>query len=1111
MNSALQLSLLWMVFVLAWTCRAEEIFRSDFGSAAVAIKEPAAAAPGKVSGVLPPRWREDSSPWAKVDAACEPAEQDGVRYLRITAKEIGSGQLQFCTLPVPALAADESYRLQVKLRSGTRTPVLFGIRTAGAPFAMLWKEQLTPQESWQEKELDFTVKDAGKPLGLWMILTTPGTVDIATISLEKRKMSAAGAGAPPTGTAGTAGDPSAAGNPEGQTNSSTIAFDTDFGAADVPITDMSGAATEKVRGVLPKQWREDSSSWAQLKVVCEPGEVDGQRYLRLDVQELQSGALQINTKALPQLGADVLLRLTIKARSATGAPVTYGVRMVGAPYEFLWKNSLNLSSNWQELRHDFSLKKNGGQHGFWFNVTGKGTVDIRRIRLEVISRTALLNELRQKYPAGSPANILGQTGLPLGLQSGWYLGNSFSQGDEVIIRPDAGVPDASGRPALFLQSEKEFWLRSAPLPILFAAVPHRYSLAVRGQGKWTFSIVAPGGLGIPAGLPLAGRTVELKNDADWVRVAVDFSPMLGENKSCLQISGAGKLWIADFQCGPVEKAKAFEPGFSAEVALAAPASSAAGNIQFSDEPARVAYFLSGDLAGARLRLKAVNVYGEERELPAVSCGESRRGEIAYDVFPDRPLGSFRIEAQIEKDGKAWSGWNEIVMHRMERPRYWGKDAPDSPFGIHMNASRERISAMKAAGINWTRLHDAGMTYICWRYLEPEQGKWQFRDEAIARYRASHIKILGQLGTAPKWASYFRDQKPHDWYWDTYYLPLRMEDFKNYVHTVTQRYKGMINDYFVWNEPWVHAWLGVSYDEKKSGMAGYVTSEDPQKSFANLQAAAYQTAKSVSPDIRILGFNTNKNEKGDPAFYRSGKEWTAGVLANGGDQTCDIMDYHSYSGFCGYPGDSNESGFQTAFQPVMQKYAGVLPKPVWMTEGMSTGCPNREGMYKHTLPFPNSDDIWTSSDQLCRYELSLLQAGVAKFFLYSAHADNGFGVYGLNALVCEDGSVHPSAAAQSHFSWLLEDLKPVRHSSPARGIHVYVFAGAGRSVAVISSEQNHAEYTIPFPAGVRATDLFGNRLQPGVKFKGTLIYLEMAGENTFADSLFAPQTPAEAGK
>jgi hypothetical protein len=120
-----------------------------------------------------------------------------------------------------------------------------------------------------------------------------------------------------------------------------------------------------------------------------------------------------------------------------------------------------------------------------------------------------------------------------------------------------------------------------------------------------------------------------------------------------------------------------------------------------------------------LKAKVVDVYGDEKSLAGIELrsggGNSptaQYGTLAYDVFPEDSLGQFRIEALAERDEKRISPVNELVMTRIRRPRYWDKDAPDSPFGDHFLSNARTVASMKAAGINWERLNDNGMKAAC---------------------------------------------------------------------------------------------------------------------------------------------------------------------------------------------------------------------------------------------------------------------------------------------------------------------------------------------------------------------------------------------------------------
>ena len=180
-------------------------------------------------------------------------------------------------------------------------------------------------------------------------------------------------------------------------------------------------------------------------------------------------------------------------------------------------------------------------------------------------------------------------------------------------------------------------------------------------------------------------------------------------------------------------------------------------MQFEDEPAELAYAVTSAPAGAVLRSRVVNVYGEQKPLPPATLGNAflQQGRLSYLAFPERPFGPFRVEAWVEDaSGVRISPYNELVVFHLRRPHYWGKDAPLSPFGVHTLATTRHDQMAKAVGVNWTRLHDAGLEYIGWYHLEPQKGTWVFRNKEIARYRRDHIKVLGLLSTAPPWASYY---------------------------------------------------------------------------------------------------------------------------------------------------------------------------------------------------------------------------------------------------------------------------------------------------------------------------------------------------------------------
>jgi len=862
-------------------------------------------------------------------------------------------------------------------------------------------------------------------------------------------------------------------------------IDTNFGAAD-KYTDIPAAEkNERISGALPGGWH-DNSVWAKVWASYQRLEEDGRAFLRVSVTRQELGNCQL-AFALPKLEAETFFRFSFSARSGTATRAQLGIRQAGPPYRFLWDCAPALRAVWQDFAFEFRLEKQNAAAGFFVVIDGVGEVDLARLSLSRMSREQLIAELRTQQ-ASEPRNLLRISRLPLGLQSGWSLSRECSDGDEVEVVSDENVVGPSSAPALriapapppllkrplaLLQDEsgaKPVQLYSAPFSVPLACDTHTASLYVKGEGKGKVAVVCGERV-------LAQRPFECPAGGEWRRVALPFKPVLMAGAYCLLIEGKGKFWIDALQVERGSEAAEYASQARCEVALAC---DSPARVQFDDEEAVVRYCVTGYAEGAALRTKAVNAYGQEKSLAEVALGPGflHKGKLRFDVFPGRPYGPQRLEAWVEnKKGERLSTFNELVIYRLRKPRYWEKDAPHSPFGAHTLSTNRHILMAKAVGINWVRLHDAGTEYIGWYHLEHKRGEWNFQDRDISRYRQHGMKVLGVLSTAPEWASML--QKKHSPYFDRYYQPKNLDDFATYVKDVAKHYKGVIDAYDVWNEPWLSQFWHVGYDPNSGGDGeNYVRGDDPQQDFAKLMHTAYRAAKSVDKELTILGFNT-----------AAGNElWTRAILDKDGLRNCDVACYHHYtSAFAGAPGDAIEEGWKQAIGPLAQ--AGKADKPVWMTEGSPMAGSMGAGFYKHTLACPDNEDVFDTSDRLCRYIVSLLAQDVQKVFLYSMHCHSYIGQKNeWRALVTEEGYLHPCAAAHSALAWLLEDTRFAKRAAVAEGVTAYFFQHKERAVAVLSPALKHAPYALPRGKELEVTDLFGNPVADDAKLETALIYV-----------------------
>jgi hypothetical protein len=860
-------------------------------------------------------------------------------------------------------------------------------------------------------------------------------------------------------------------------------LETDFGAAKQPVQAVD-KADQNVSGSLPKGWSDDSTFQKQVDVRYEPAQEPEKNFLR--VHRASSGKFQMKAVLDDSAAEETFYRLSIETRSFARSPIFVQIFEPGKPRKQLFSRQFDASEIWNESTATFRLPPHKAPINLL--VWGWGDdADFGKFSLVRETTSDLIERLKKEHPDGDQArNLLRVSRFPLGLQSGSAIDRDHSD-EEIEIAADEQVTGPSGAPALKLHSRSPMFTELAPFDIPWTFQPHVLSLSARGSG--TLRVIMRSG-----DREVAAIDVALAPEK-WTRQALPFQPTLLGGIHQVQLYSNGDAWIDALQVEPGKVATAYRAG--AEVALAWPRSDvSAARIQFDDEPPLMDYAVTLGLGTSsanppptdlRMMVRIVSLYGEESDVRHFPLPlNSMRGQIRYDVFSQHPLGQFRIEAWVEdSDGKRISPFNEAIVTRIRRPRYWGKDAPDSPFGVHMNCTTRHLRMTKAIGINWTRLHDAGGGYVQWSFLEPVKGQWHFYDDAIKKYRSEHISILGSISTAPAWATSVGGETRG--YWERFVQPEDWDGWQNYVKTVTARYRGIIDYWDTWNEPWGKFWS--KWDPEANTQQP--RSPDAGKDFAKLQKLGYEAAKSVDPKIHIAGINT----------YSNGEKWTRDVVEHGAAQTCDIYDYHHYnSEFTGFPGDAVERGYRTALGAI-----GTIDKPVWMTEGNGANRMLKRGFYHYTLPdeIPAEDFIRTS-DLTARYMVRLLSMNVAKIFLYHINVGGALAVgpQSFQTLVTDDGYVHPQAAAHSQLAQELEGMRFAKHLDLGGGIHAYLFNSDDRATGVVMSNITYRKnYVLPHPKEGAVRDLFGNELPVNAKFTGTTVYISSPNRNANLEELF----------
>ena len=215
------------------------------------------------------------------------------------------------------------------------------------------------------------------------------------------------------------------------------------------------------------------------------------------------------------------------------------------------------------------------------------------------------------------------------------------------------------------------------------------------------------------------------------------------------------------------------------------------------------------------------------------------------------------------------------------------------------------------GARWLRLHDFG-DFCHWRVVEPEKGRFVWRDAEIDDLRKRGFTILANLGHPPLWAGRPHPQEQDHGSW-TSAPPRDIAEWENYVFKTVEHFRDRIRHWEIWNEP---CWQGFF-------------SGTPEE-YAELLKAAHRAIRRADPQAVVIG----------GCFSSHAAEWTRRVLAQDGLDFMDALSYHVYwSPAVTEPATPGEPTFieqEVQHFVELMRERGQL-KPIYMTEG-GLRCP-----------------------------------------------------------------------------------------------------------------------------------------------------------------------------
>lgn len=212
----------------------------------------------------------------------------------------------------------------------------------------------------------------------------------------------------------------------------------------------------------------------------------------------------------------------------------------------------------------------------------------------------------------------------------------------------------------------------------------------------------------------------------------------------------------------------------------------------------------------------------------------------------------------------------------------------SPYGINTHLpSQSDLDLIHAAGFDWVRFD------FNWFQLEPSKGNynWGPSDSVVNKAHALGLNIFPTISYTPQWAAANKNCIPGQGKCEGCNTQpfANVQDWKDFVGAVVNRYKDKVKYWGLWNEPNLDGFYCGSEDQ-------YVN---------DILIPGAQVVHSLDPSAKVCGPELAGMTKGDEWHGDDGtclfggcilNGWElslAGVLDKGGDHI-DIITHHFYS-------------------------------------------------------------------------------------------------------------------------------------------------------------------------------------------------------------------------
>ncbi|MFH0965982.1 MAG: hypothetical protein V2A58_18435 [Planctomycetota bacterium] len=322
-----------------------------------------------------------------------------------------------------------------------------------------------------------------------------------------------------------------------------------------------------------------------------------------------------------------------------------------------------------------------------------------------------------------------------------------------------------------------------------------YAKAQGGSGWIAFSMSSSYRPGSGHGDRLSSNSGSFQVDAEWKRyhvVATLPESRNGYYKLWITHPEGSVVWLDGIQIEEGETPTDYAPASKAEIGLTT-GHEAEANLFYTTETVPVHLEVCVDKpSGAASAVKCVlyDYRGFEVKAFDRSVTLDADGHGADDFALDPGWKGLLSLIATAEAGGAPAGQEELCFGYVRPARPASQDDDQaSPVGTHVSRIRNIVIAEKL-GVRWQRLHDFFDKdgSVRWIDVEPEEGKWNFQDAGIDRYRSHGFNIVGTLRTVPKWALVHPDDVKAGW---GTHLP-DIGKWREYVYRTVSHFKDRIH-------------------------------------------------------------------------------------------------------------------------------------------------------------------------------------------------------------------------------------------------------------------------------------------------------------------------------